>query len=138
MLRSLVEQMPGVAWTDGVDGSDRTGGRIYIAPQVAQLLGYTPDGADGRAAVLRAAGPPGRPRTAILALAERCVRRGEPWLSELPHRCARRRVLWLRSRGNLGHDDRGRPLLHGMWVDITTERERTDAASEDSAERRDR
>ena len=135
VLRSLVEQMPGVAWTYGVE--DPTNWRpIYIAPQVEQLLGYS-------SAELMA-----EPRffarlvfpddlAATLALAERCVRRGEPWLSEFRVVARDGRVLWLRSRGNLGHDDRGRPLLHGMWVDITAERERADAR-QGTAERRER
>jgi PAS domain S-box-containing protein len=135
VLRSLVEQMPGVAWTYGVE--DPTNWRpIYIAPQVEQLLGYS-------SAELMA-----EPRffarlvfpddlAATLALAERCVRRGEPWLSEFRVVARDGRVLWLRSRGNLGHDDRGRPLLHGMWVDITAEQERADAR-QGTAERHER
>jgi PAS domain S-box-containing protein len=135
VLRSLVEQMPGVAWTYGVE--DPTNWRpIYIAPQVEQLLGYS-------SAELMA-----EPRffarlvfpddlAATLALAERCVRRGEPWLSEFRVVARDGGVLWLRSRGNLGHDDRGRQLLHGMWVDITAEQERADAR-QGTAERHER
>jgi PAS domain S-box-containing protein len=136
VLRSLVEQLPGVAWTYAVE--DPTNWRpIYVAPQVEHLLGYT-------AAELMA-----EPRffsrlvhpddlSTTLALAERCVRRGEPWWSEFRVVARDGRVLWLRSRGNLGHDDQGRPLLHGMWVDITAEREHAHAASERAAEPRER
>ncbi len=96
-LRSLVESMPGVAWTYAVD--DPTDWRpIYIAPQVEQLLGYTaaelmaeprffqrlvhPDDLEGN-----------------LALAARSIRRGEPWLAEFRVMTRDGRLLWLRSRG---------------------------------------
>ena len=135
-LRSLVESMPGVPWTYAVD--DPADWRpLYIAPQVEQLIGYTsaelmaeprffqrlvhPDDLEG-----------------ILALAARSIRRGEPWLAEFRIVTRDGRLLWLRSRGNPGTDDQDRPVLHGVWIDITAERERADAASPEPNERRER
>jgi PAS domain S-box-containing protein len=135
-LRSLVESMPGVPWTYAVD--DPADWRpLYIAPQVEQLIGYTsaelmaeprffqrlvhPDDLEG-----------------ILAQAARSIRRGEPWLAEFRIVTRDGRLLWLRSRGNPATDDQDRPLLHGVWIDITAERERADAASPEPHERRER
>jgi PAS domain S-box-containing protein len=135
-LRSLVENMPGVAWTYAVD-DPIDWQPIYISPLVEQLLGYT-------AAELMA-----EPRffqrlvhpvdlADALALGARCARRGEPWLAEFRIVARDGRVLWLRSMGNLSRDDEGRPVMHGLWFDITAEREREDAASLRPAERRER
>jgi PAS domain S-box-containing protein len=135
-LRSLVEQMPGVAWTYAVEDPINWQ-PIYISPQVEQLLGYT-------AAELMA-----EPRffqrlvypddlAEALTSGARCARRGEPWLWEFRIVARDGTVLWLRSMGNPGRDDQGRPLIHGMWLDITAEREREDTARRSPTERRER
>jgi PAS domain S-box-containing protein len=135
-LRSLVESMPGVPWTYAVD--DPADWRpIYIAPQVEQLIGYT-------AAELMA-----EPRffqrlvhpddlERILALATRSIRRGEPWLAEFRIITRDGRLLWLRSRGNPGKDDQDRPLLFGVWIDITAERQRAGVSIPEPNEQRER
>jgi len=74
----------------------------------------------------------------ILALAARSIRRGEPWLAEFRIVTRDGRRLWLRSTGNPGQDDQGRPVLHGVWIDITAERERIGAATRGSNEQRER
>ena len=135
-LRALVESMPGVPWTYAVD-EPRDWRPIYIAPQVEQLIGYT-------SAELMA-----EPRFfqrlvhpddlgGILALAGHSIRNGEPWLAEFRIVTRDGRLLWLRSRGNPGRDDQGRPVLHGVWIDITAERERADAASREPHEQHER
>ena len=135
-LRSLVESMPGVPWTYTVD--DPADWRpVYIAPQVQQLIGYSaaelmaeprffqrlvhPDDLDG-----------------ILALAGRSIHRGEPLLAEFRVKTRDGRLLWLRSRGNPGRDDQGRPVLHGVWIDVTAERERTGMDTREPHEQRER
>jgi len=125
-LRSLVESLPGVPWTYAVD--DPAEWRpIYIAPQVQQLLGYTAAELISEPRFFqRLVHPDDLER--ILALAARSIRRGEPWLAEFRIFTSDGRLLRLRSRGNPGKDDQDRPLLHGVWIDITEERERDGAA----------
>jgi PAS domain S-box-containing protein len=135
-LRSLVESMAGVPWTYTVD--DPADWRpVYIAPQVQQLIGYSaaelmaeprffqrlvhPDDLDG-----------------ILAQAERSIRRGEPLLAEFRVKTRDGRLLWIGSRGNPGRDDQGRPVLHGVWIDVTAERERTGMDTREPHEQRER
>ncbi len=135
-LRSLVEHLPGVAWTYNVE--DPSNWRpTYIAPQVKKLLGYTSAEliAEPRF-FLRLVYPEDRAR--ILRSAARCVRRGEPWLAEYRIVARDGRLLWFRSRGNQSRDEQGHPVIHGLWVDITEERERADAANRTPAERRER
>jgi PAS domain S-box-containing protein len=135
-LRSLVEQLPGVAWTYAV--ADPTNWRpLYIAPQVAQLLGYTSAELMAEPRFFtRLVHPEDRAR--VLELAARCARRGEPWRAEYRIVARDGSVLWFRSTGNPGRDDQGRPVFHGIWLDITEERERVDARGSETAERRER
>ena len=135
-LRSLVENLPGVAWTYAVD--DPMDWRpIYISPQVEQLLGYTSAELMAEPRFFQRLVYPDDLADA-LALGARCARRGKPWLAEFRVATRDGKVLWLRSRGNPGRDDQDRPLIHGIWIDITAEREREDAASRRPAERRER
>ncbi|MGZ5214480.1 MAG: PAS domain-containing protein, partial [Actinomycetota bacterium] len=79
-LRSLVEQLPAVAWTYAVE-DPRDWRPIYIAPQVEQLLGYTSAELMAEPRFFpRLVHPEDRVR--ILESAARCVRRGEPWRAE--------------------------------------------------------
>ena len=134
-LRSLVESMPGVPWTYTID--DPADWRpMYIAPQVEQLLGYTAAELIAEPRFFqRLVHPDDLER--ILALAARSIRRGQPWLAEFRIVTRDGRLLWLRSRGNPGTDDQGRPVLHGIWVDITAERD-AGAAIPEPNERRER
>jgi PAS domain S-box-containing protein len=120
-LRALVEHLPGVAWTYAVDDPDDWQ-PIFIAPQVEQLLGYTPGElmAETRFFV-RLVHPDDRAR--VLELAGRCVRRNDPWRAEYRIVARDGRVLWIRSIGNPHRDDDGRPMMHGLWLDVTSERE---------------
>jgi PAS domain S-box-containing protein len=135
-LRSLVEQLPGVAWIYGVE-DPLNWSPIYIAPQVDQLLGYT-------AAELltesrffeRLVHPDDRERT--LARGARCVRQGKSWQAEYRVIARDGSVVWLLSVGNPGRDDRGRPVIHGMWLDVTAQREDSTAAVEGATRPRER
>lgn len=134
-LRSLVERLPGVAWTYIVE--DPSNWRpIYIAPQVKKLLGYTSAEliAEPRF-FLRLVHPEDRAR--ILKLSARCVDRGEPWRAEYRIVARDGRLLWFRSMGNQSRDEQGRPVIHGLWIDITAERERAEAVNRTPAERRE-
>jgi PAS domain S-box-containing protein len=134
-LRSLIQSMPVVPWTYAID--DPADWRpMYIAPQVEQLLGYTAEELIAEPRFFqRLVHPDDLER--ILALAARSIRRGEPWLAEFRIVTRDGRLLWLRSRGNPDTDDQGRPVLHGIWVDITGERERAGAAIPGPNERRE-
>jgi PAS domain S-box-containing protein len=135
-LRSLVEKLPGVAWTYGVEDPNNWW-PIYIAPQVEQLLGYTSaELMTEPRFFLRLIHSDDRAR--ILALAERCASSGGSWRAEYRVFARDGRILWLRSLGNPGRDEHGRPLIHGIWADITAERERQDVESSGPAERRER
>jgi hypothetical protein len=74
----------------------------------------------------------------ILAQAERSIRRGEPLQAEFRVKTRDGRLLWIGSRGNPGRDDQGRPVLHGVWIDVTAERERTGMDTREPHEQRER
>jgi PAS domain S-box-containing protein len=117
MLRSVVEQLPGVAWIyDVEDPSDWR--PIYIAPRVDQLLGYTSaELLTEPRFFVRLVHPDDRDR--VLELAARCVRSGKPWHAGYRVRARDGSVLSILSIGNPGRDDRGRPVMNGMWLDVT-------------------
>lgn len=126
-LRSFVEQFPGVPWTKVIE--DPTMWRpTFMGPQVEALLGYTPEElmAEPRyfARILH---PDDRDR--VLALAARSARASREWFAEYRVIARDGRVVWLRSMGNPGRDEQGRPVMHGIWLDITQERERADAVT---------
>jgi PAS domain S-box-containing protein len=135
-LRSLIESMPGVPWMYAVD--DPADWRpIYIAPQVEQLLGYTAaELMAERRFYQRLVHPDDLER--ILALAARSIRRDEPWMAEFRIITRDGRLLWLRSRGTPGRDDQDRPLLFGVWIDITAERQRDDVTIPEPNKQRER
>ena len=135
-LRSRVESMPGVAWTYAVD--DPANWRpIYIAPQVEQLIGYTSAELMAEPRFFqRLVHPDDLER--ISALAARSIRRSERWLAEFRIVTRDGRLLWLLSMGNPGTDDQGRPVLHGIWVDVTAERDRAVTSIPEPNERRER
>jgi PAS domain S-box-containing protein len=125
MLRSLVEQLPGVAWTYNVENP--TDWRpTYIAPQVDQLLGYTSaELLTEPRFFVRLVHPDDRDR--VLELAARCVRSGKPWHAGYRVRARDGSILSILSIGNPGRDDQGRPVINGMWLDVTADRDREDA-----------
>jgi PAS domain S-box-containing protein len=128
VLRSLVEQLPGVTWTYGVE--DPLDWRpIYIAPQVDQLLGYTSaELITEPRFFLRLVHPDDRDR--VLELGARCVRLGKAWHAAYRVVARDGTVVSLLSIGKPGRDDHGRPVINGMWLDVTAERERQDVAKD--------
>jgi len=120
-LRALIEHLPGVAWTYAVDDPGDWQ-PIFIAPQVEALLGHTPDELVAETRLFVELIHPGD-RDRVLALGERSVRRNEPWRAEYRIVARDGRVRWIRSIGNPGRDDEGRSVIHGLWLDVTSERE---------------
>ena len=136
-LRSLVEQLPGVAWTYVVD--DPADWRpIYIAPQVEQLLGYTSAELMAEPRFFhRLVHPEDQAR--VLELGDRSVRgQGQTWQAEYRVITRDGSIRWIRSLGNRGWDEHGRPVIHGLWLDITAERERDHARQDAATVLRDR
>jgi hypothetical protein len=130
MLRSLVAELPGIAWIYDVE--DPTDWRpIYIAPQVERLLGYTSAEllAEPRFFV-RLVHPDDRKR--VLALAARCVRTGRPWRAGYRITARDGSVLSLLSVGNPGLDEQGRPVMNGLWIDVTEHRDQADRTDDRS------
>ena len=124
-LRSLVDDLPATAWTYSVE--DPLDWRpIYVSPQAERLLGYTSAELLAEPHVfMRLVHPDDRER--ILEQGARCVRQGKHWQVEYRIIARDGTIRWLRSVGNLGRDQHGRPVMHGLWLDITAEREREDA-----------
>jgi PAS domain S-box-containing protein len=120
-LRALIEHLPGVAWTYAVDEPGNWQ-PIFIAPQVEALLGYTPDELMAETHLFVELIHPGD-RDRVLAFGERSARRNEPWRAEYRIVARDGRVRWIRSIGNPGRDDEGRSVIHGLWLDVTSERE---------------
>jgi PAS domain S-box-containing protein len=121
--RSLVEQIPAVVYL--AEYGDQ-GDWLYISPQVAQVLGYTPE------EWLTHPAPQGtltHPDDLPVVRAEeaRSYRTGEPFRAE--YRMQRRdgRWLWILDEASVVRDEDGMPLfLQGLMYDITERREAED------------
>lgn len=122
-LSSLVHGMPGIPWTKVVDGEADERRFDYVGPQVERVLGYTPAEMTAEVGTFRRILHPGD-RARVLADAHERDRSGEPWIHEFRVIARDGRVVWLRTVANVSRDERGRMVRHGIWFDITAEKER--------------
>jgi diguanylate cyclase (GGDEF)-like protein/PAS domain S-box-containing protein len=116
LYRSLVERGPAAAYIDGVDPHAST---IYISPQIAQILGYTPEewyeDPELWSTVLH---PDDRER----AFDEnaRHNETGEPFRLEYRMFHKDGRVVWVHDEATMVRDRRGMPRYsHGVLLDVT-------------------
>jgi diguanylate cyclase (GGDEF)-like protein/PAS domain S-box-containing protein len=129
--RRLVEQMPAITYTSALGDDAAT---LYISPQCAQWLGYSPEEWLATPDIwFNTLHPDDRER--VRAAIARSNVELLPWTLE--YRCVARdgRIIWLRDEAVLVRDAVGRPLhWHGVALDITEhqEAEARLRASEDS------
>ena len=129
--RTLVENLPAVAYIDDVDESTTP---IYVSPQVETLFGYTQD-EWMQGVALQAIHPEDRDR--VLAAIVRHNRRGAPFEQEYRFRHRDGRWRWVSDRAAVIRAEDGTILFsHGVMFDIT-ERKKAEQTLQQS-ERRER
>jgi adenylate cyclase len=115
-LRSVVETMPAVPWTETIDPRTGRGRYTYIGPEVEAMLGYTAHELIAEADHFpRLVHPDDRER--VLAASERGWRTGEPWdeLYRVLHRDGS--IRWVLSTGRRAPD--APSTWHGTAIDVT-------------------
>jgi PAS domain S-box-containing protein len=126
--RLLIERMPAITYTELLDESGRYDPRTtvaYASPQIASLLGYSPEEWSRPGFWMKAVHPDDLP--AVLEESDRVVRAGEETYGQDYRLVARDgSVLWFHDESNLVRDSEGRPLMwQGIMIEIT-ERKRAE------------
>ena len=116
--RYLVEQLPGITYTEALD----SGRVISISPQVETLLGYTQEQWMGDARLwVNRLHPEDRDR--VVKACELANRAKQPFRAEFRLIAKDGRVVWLRDQAVLVLGSRGQPLCwQGVMFDITAQR----------------
>ncbi len=128
--RTLVEQLPAITYVEYPHSDPSLTRFAYVSPQVERLLGYTaeeiqaaPDG------YLRHIYEEDLPR--VVQENARTEETGEPFDAEYRVRAKDGRLVWLHSTAVLVRDDEGEPSFwHGIALDVTREREASEALRE--------
>ncbi|HXF74403.1 MAG TPA: PAS domain S-box protein, partial [Actinomycetota bacterium] len=133
--RTLVEQLPAVAYIWDTRDPGEPGAFHLTSPRVRELLGYTPEEWDGDPELWKSRLHPDD-RDRVLEATERCYRTGEPFDLEYRYLARDGREVWVHDRAVLlerGAD--GRPLVfQGVMLDVT-ERKRAEAELRATLER---
>src|SRR5437016_3437373 len=112
--RTLVEQIPAIAYIDPVDD----GPTVYISPQTGTILGYEPEAwyAD-KGLWTKLVHPDDR------ALMEASAARGEPHAATYRLIARDGHEVWVQDQARLVLDDEGRPVYwQGVLIDVTEQR----------------
>lgn len=118
--RNLVEALPAVVYTAEFGESGRWS---YVSPQIADLLGYTPEEwlADADLWFRRMHADD---RNDALAREMDCRATGAPLESEYRMQARSGEVVWVRDEATVVRDEAGEPLyLQGVLIDITARKE---------------
>ncbi len=116
--RTLVEQIPAIAYIDPVDD----GPTVYISPQTATILGYEPEAwyAD-KDLWKKLVHPDDR------AMMEGSAARGEPHAAIYRLIARDGHEVWVQDQARLVLDDEGRPVYwQGVLIDVTEQRRTQD------------
>ncbi len=114
--RELLERIPGVTYLTALD---ETGSRLYISPQIEELLGFTASEwlADPHL-WFRQIYPDDRQR--VLVDFYRSHHHGKPFRSEYRFICRDGRIVWVRDEGTVIRDQFGHPcLIQGFMFDMS-------------------
>jgi len=124
--RTLVERIPAVTYVDPVDDPDTS---LYTSPQIAEMLGYSPEEWQTEKLWPKRIHPEDKQR--ILAADERFEAGGEPFSEEYRLLAKNGSVVWVREDAVLVSDDKGEPLyFQGVILDITLQKEAEEALRE--------
>ena len=124
--RTLVERIPAVTYVDPVDDPDTS---LYTSPQIAEMLGYSPEEWQTEKLWPKRIHPEDKER--ILAADERFEAGGEPFSEEYRLLAKNGSVVWVREDAVLVSDDKGEPLyFQGVILDITLQKEAEEALRE--------
>ncbi len=114
--RALLEQIPGVTY---ITALDEIGSRLYISPQIEEMLGFPPsEWLTNPHLWFRQIYPDDRKR--VLFEFYKSHSNGKPFRSE--YRLIRRdgRIVWVRDEGKVVRDESNHPrFIQGFMVDIT-------------------
>jgi PAS domain S-box-containing protein len=121
-LRTLVEQIPAVAYVDAL-GRPQDAPPVYMSPKSEQVLGYTPDEWYSATDLYeRIIHPDDFPR--VEAAIERTEQTGERFSVDYRMLSGDGRWLWIHDEAELAHSPDGTPLYwQGVMSDVTEERE---------------
>ena len=123
-FRTLVEQLPAVAYTAALDETSTT---LYVSPQIEKFLGVTPEEYVADPDVWRKSIHP-EDRDRVMAEVLRCQTDKAPLRCEYRMIAREDRVVWFYDRAELVRDETGRPLfLQGLMLDVTENKKAAEA-----------
>jgi len=132
--RTLVEQLPAVAYIWDTRDPHEPGAYRFTSPGIEELLGYAPEEWDGRPELWKERLHP-EDRQRVLEATERCSRTGEPFDLEYRYLARDGREVWVHDRAVLLEREDGRPVVfQGVMLDVT-ERKRAEAELRAALER---
>jgi len=129
-VRTLVEHVPAITYTGGVDGDHALD---YVSPQIENVLGYSPREVTTDPEHWTKTLHP-HDRRWVLAEEKRTGQAGDPFALEYRMFSRNGRVVWLRDEAMLVRDEEGNPLRwQGFLLDVT-ERKKSEEKLRESEE----
>ena len=123
-FRAIVEHNPAITYQEAHSPSpyDAAAPYSYISPQVATVLGFTPEEWTASGFWLQQMHPDDR--EAVLLESERTAASEDPYRQDYRVRARDGRVVWFHDEAVLIRDDEGNPCFwQGVMVDITEQKE---------------
>src|SRR5215207_9517289 len=129
-VRTLVEHVPAITYTGGVDGDHALD---FVSPQIENVLGYSPREVTTDPEHWTKTLHP-HDRRWVLAEEKRTGQAGDPFALEYRMFARNGRVVWLRDEAMLVRDEEGNPLRwQGFLLDVT-ERKKSEEKLRESEE----
>lgn len=115
-FKSLVENLPGIAYVDEIDGRSR-----WVSPQVTTILGYTPAEWVANPDIWKEALHPDDRERAVAQVAAMETAES-PFISTYRLFTRDGRVLWIRDHASVVREADGGAVVQGVMFDVTHER----------------